>query len=608
MTKKMSRGKHQVLFNYLPGRTIEFERFPTISIISNIRGFECREVNKTIVLNKISEEVRAWHEEFRPTLRDAIINDHSRFVLLEPQAVEARMYPKIFRCDNCGNVVDYSHSNSLPQSSICNRCNSGRLFQLRFVQIHRCGLIRPLKPPYCSNCKSSNNYRLDFRNSTRFANFKWICNQCGDQRDVIPDMCNCNWPDNTQRRMEISVHRAHRTFYPHIIDMLNIPQRELDAFINYQDWPVIAAAKYLDLESVQDIDIKNFNIENNAELGISIDELNDLATRRRNKEITDAEFANEIERLGREKSQSNLSINEIIEDIERETNMPISIWRQASQELIETLLTYDNVRNENNIFENRNYCEIVPIAENLGFSKVALVSDFPIITATYAYSRVDFNPNDCRLVPFPEDQYQSNRYPIYVDEIQADAIIFKLNPERVIDWLIQNGFSPQIANISNPDRAYSAYFVNLFNGISFKQTIMENNPEARMVFGLIHTLSHIFIKKAAVMCGLEQPSLAEYILPRSLMFAIYCNHRYGKTIGALTALFEQNLRACLLSVQDSKKCIYDPVCRENGGYCHSCAHLPETSCRFFNLNLSRNFLFGGEEQEIGQVRRGFIEN
>jgi hypothetical protein len=97
------------------------------------------------------------------------------------------------------------------------------------------------------------------------------------------------------------------------------------------------------------------------------------------------------------------------------------------------------------------------------------------------------------------------------------------------------------------------------------------------------------------------------VLPKALTWAIYCNHRFGATIGALTALFEQALQQWLVDVRRSRRCVYDPVCSKAGGSCHACSHLAETSCRFFNLNLSRSFLFGGEDPEIGIVRVGFLD-
>jgi hypothetical protein len=160
---------------------------------------------------------------------------------------------------------------------------------------------------------------------------------------------------------------------------------------------------------------------------------------------------------------------------------------------------------------------------------------------------------------------------------------------------------------SNPDLALTAYFVQLLSHLPLHETLTAENKEARMVFGLLHTFSHLSMRQAALLCGLESTSLSEYVLPKALSFALYCNHRFGATIGALTALFEQSLSEWMNSIRETRRCVYDPVCRDRSGNCHACTHLAETSCRFFNLNLSRAFLFGGHDSELGEIRIGYFD-
>ena len=38
MGRKMTKGKQQVLFNYLPGQTFDFEKVATIARVSKIKG------------------------------------------------------------------------------------------------------------------------------------------------------------------------------------------------------------------------------------------------------------------------------------------------------------------------------------------------------------------------------------------------------------------------------------------------------------------------------------------------------------------------------------------------------------------------------------------
>jgi hypothetical protein len=171
MGRKMNRGKQQVLFNYLPGRTFDFEG-GVISRVSQIRGLQRNDLNIRRLLIKIQEEARGWDEQFRPGLPDRVLDDASRFVLLEPKNVDAELFPKVFWCDNrtCGRVFDYSNRDDLPRQSTCSVCHTGKLVQLRFVKIHQCGALEPLAPPICQQCHSSNHMVLDTRGSERISN------------------------------------------------------------------------------------------------------------------------------------------------------------------------------------------------------------------------------------------------------------------------------------------------------------------------------------------------------------------------------------------------------------------------------------------------------
>lgn len=150
MGRRMTRGKQQVLFNYLPGKTFDFEKIATIARVTRIRGTPTTELNAVVLLRRVAENARAWAPDLRPGLRDDVLSDPTRFVFLNPTEVQAEMFPKTLWCQNssCAVVRDFSNSGVLPTR--CPRCRSGRLKQLRFVKIHRCGAIEPLLPPRCA--------------------------------------------------------------------------------------------------------------------------------------------------------------------------------------------------------------------------------------------------------------------------------------------------------------------------------------------------------------------------------------------------------------------------------------------------------------------------
>lgn len=628
MGRIMNRGKQQVLFNYLPGRTFDFEG-GTISRVRSIRGLQRNDLSVRALLRRIAEEARAWPPEFRPALEDRGLDDPSRFVLLEPRSVEAELFPKVFWCDNrrCGRVFDYSNSEQLPRST-CRVCETGRLVQLRFVKIHRCGELAPLTPPFCQRCKASNHMALDTRGSERISGFQWICRQCGTRLAVFATSCRaCQWPgDNSMRNMSVEVHRAGRTFYPHTTTLLNIPDRELNRFLSLPEaqWSAIAAAKFLGIPEVANRALAEFGLSSNTRVGQGTFTLSAVEE----QQLRDRGFSDEQIRQFRDmqaqlqtaqteiqQSSSSTSIAQVL--VER-TGVPLSIWQNAGHEMLEAVMPIESGRPQH-LFDLPSTTPAIQTAQRLarqmGLSRLTLVTDFPMIVATYGYSRAESaprrNPQDpvlCRLNPFSPLRDYDGKFPIFVDEIRADALLFSLNPQRVYSWLERNSLQPStLPDGNDPGLSRQGYFVQLFNETSLRETLQVNQPQARMVFGLLHTLSHLCVRQAALLCGLDRTSLSEYLLPRTLTFAIYCNHRFGATIGALTALFEQSLAEWLNAVRDTRRCVYDPVCREREGSCHACTHLAETSCRHFNLNLGRSFLFGGSDPYLGEIQVGYLD-
>jgi hypothetical protein len=210
--RSMSRGKQQILFNYLPGRTFDFDKFAFIARVNSIRGDSRTDLNASVLLSKIADEVISWDEAVRPALRNDILQQAGRFVLLDPKSVQAGFFPKVFWCQNkdCGHVRDFSSRSSPPNA--CPFCQQRTLVQLRFVRIHRCGALHPLLPPSCPSCRTSSAMCLDTRGSERISNFRWICRKCGKTQSLFAGFCpDCQWPDKTLRTMDIEVHAERRS-------------------------------------------------------------------------------------------------------------------------------------------------------------------------------------------------------------------------------------------------------------------------------------------------------------------------------------------------------------------------------------------------------------
>jgi hypothetical protein len=324
-------------------------------------------------------------------------------------------------------------------------------------------------------------------------------------------------------------------------------------------------------------------------------------------ELTGSTSTDEVTRILERLERKAASPAGLVQAITQQTGVLWPTWQRAGQEMLEAVIPTESGRPKE-LFDQTQPHPAVQTASRMGLARLALVTDYPIITATYGSSRAEYSPQQqCRLNPFLPDRGHGGKFPIFVDEVQADALLLGLNVDRVCEWLERNGFPPTLPTGSDATLARRAYFVQLFGDAPLRQTLQADRPQARLVFGLLHTLCHLCIQHAALLCGLDRTSLSEYVLPRTPTFALYCNHRFGATIGALTALFEQSLAEWLNTVRNTRRCVYDPVCADQASNCHACTHLAETSGRFFNLNLSRAFLFGGRDAQLGTIQVGYFD-
>ena len=67
MPSRMRRGKQQVLLNYLPGRSFDFERIGVIARVDQIRGMPRQDLNGQLILVAVADYASAWSENHRPT-------------------------------------------------------------------------------------------------------------------------------------------------------------------------------------------------------------------------------------------------------------------------------------------------------------------------------------------------------------------------------------------------------------------------------------------------------------------------------------------------------------------------------------------------------------
>ena len=121
----------------------------------------------------------------------------------------------------------------------------------------------------------------------------------------------------------------------------------------------------------------------------------------------------------------------------------------------------------------------------------------------------------------------------------------------------------------------------------------ENESITKNVFGLLHSMSHAFIRMAGELSGLSSNSLTEIIIVETASIFIYAQTSLGIPLGALSGMAEMRYEYFLRRVlEDSRNCVFDPICRDRDDTaCSGCLIIPEISCNHFNAELGRKYMY-----------------
>jgi hypothetical protein len=447
-----------------------------------------------------------------------------------------------------------------------------------------CSEIQNLYVPYC-NDHGRQYIQLDDR-PDRYANFKWVCKICDETvREGVWGKCfNCD------SNMEPTVHRASKAYRVHSL-------KRVDIDYHYSIDPDSQESR------------EKSDVALGAYFGVfdhpheTIGDIMSLGGRESTKEedlMEEEELGEEeIEALKRRAPNFFKDDNEKRNIIETSQSLQEDNGQMISQNLMNYLLTLEEIDIETLAESNVSVDESArDMMENRGIEEIRLTSELPILTAVYGYHRTFDDPeNDdypqMRAFPWLSSENDRKR-PVYAKNTETEAVFVTLDPERVAEWLQENDLIDE--EIEDKGREeLKALIYNKMESIEPYDTVNEYSEVSVYVHRLLHTMSHQLMKSGSLLSGLEETSLAEFLFPEALTFAIYANQSQSYTAGGLYTLVDRDLDRWLKNAyREGQYCIYDPVCSNQGGSCHACTHIGEVGCQYFNQNLSRATLFGRE--------------
>lgn len=602
----MQRGKSQVLFRYLPECIIDHSDTQAIAKISAWNSIKSESTNEARLASEILPRLKRFVRKHGYPQNPRT----SSFVFLEPSSIEAELFPLTFICNKCDKAYSFDSIDRFrdyfTRSGYHCTCGGG-LRQLDLINYHICGNVSSLQVKKCPT-HGFEHIVLHTGNSSRISNWRWRCKICGAETGKVMGWCNeCNKP------METAPFRKSQVFYPHSISLINTKGISSAESCDRTDNLKLYIAQYLGILSPEDY----ADYQDTAK----VDSKQEEAERIRQNMIQQGlpeELINQIigTPSGSDRQIKRQETLREVDDLSLDNETLISIV--SSLQSFQDTIALPGAKEVNRVLDEAqargdpNYptriAKFPDALRRAGISEAYVVNDLPVISAVFGYSRSSTNPGECVLRGFKSDAKYPDKTPIYVNPTETEGIVIVFDRWRILRWLQVNGLVSDIPDRSD-ERGLKQWFLRNIktDAIPIYDEIPDSFRETKAVYTLIHTISHVLLRKAAGLVGMDKDSLAEIIFPEVPAIAIYTNNAHDFQIGGMHTLFETAIIPWIdMAFESAETCLYDPVCISSDASCHACLHISEVSCVHFNRDLGRHYLIG-RENEHGRIF-GFWEH
>lgn len=604
--RAFSRGQTQVLYRFLPGAIFEHDDYG-LCLVDSINTVDPGTINYRALFETLTEALRQWdHDGFCAGFPDPRSDNFRKMYRIgQPSEVRFSPFPRVMKCRKCNHIIKYDtlKKNRSLEPGRCPRpgCD-GRLSQLGYVEVHNCGRLEEIHIPD-KGCPQHGTKYLRFFDPGRTQKARWVCGECGREiQKARMTPCNCSYTAalGTLKRSEyerfLRLYPAGEPglFIPLVIPFINFSEEDERRLTDLKDGHALLLARLWGVleERVAEVVTQR----NKLDSGISASDPNMAAIIEELRKLNpNSPLLKNIDAASEESPGGKA-----IEMVKSRLNDTFYLDSSPSRRLVEHIALLDstditdlsmvtNRLRQRGAKEQANTLELASLEamQKLGLANIQVINDFPIAIAAIGYTRVAKDPNRSVLNPFPADS--GGKVPLFVIPSETEGLWFKLNPVRVTDWLIKNNFA--VGPLPETEVDSWAWLVNHVHWEKLEPKTSVSGIE-QAIITLLHTMSHVLIQRVE-WSGFSSSSIGEYLMPETLSFIIFANRFAESKIGGLTTLFEQRLPYWLEdTAQASRDCVYDPLCREDGGSCVSCLYR-EHNCPFFNRHLSRAVLYGG---------------
>ena len=623
----MRRSKSQAVYKFLPGVWVSERDEKGRAVTARINNWnysKMENIYHSFIESEIKRLVRLFGDKGGDITSFCVEDDIEAFTIVEPACIDnvpdvlGEMSPLVFYCSSCGKTFSKRSIKDVEEGTwFCSTCQKRSIKQLQMIYACECGHAEPIKIPY-----KKDRDMLYRPNKTAFKMFyKEGKNEVAADFGIQCPRCQSRLnPDNAE---------SPKNYKPFTISIINLIDKKAGSFFEKGiDAQKTIIAKWFGQVSDEEYD----KLLSNIELAFSDGMKSDSQRKEAEEQVKMLISMNIVKPEDFEKTvQGLLGSKSTVVSVEKFASSCDDIFalKKAENEVEYQrwinyysfkLMQYNTVRYAKKVITISDSIErqlemefiddpseILDEQEHLGIKHMQVSCDMEIITSTYGYTRRVSNPmnrtnKNIRLKLNAYDKAKDgNTNLVFGAKLETEGILFEIDQSKIVKWLRENDVITE-AEMPDTDDELSvkkwfaekvkAHTIGMFGEAG-------SDPITTNVYGLLHTMSHAFIKTIGELSGLSSNSLTEILFLETASIFIYAQSSQGLPLGALSGMVETNYAKFLKQTYaDNRNCIFDPICSDRQDTaCSACVVIPEVSCGYFNSTLGRKYLYSIETEE-----------
>lgn len=618
----MKRSKSQAVYKFLPGMWVSEKNDSGRSVTAEIKNWNNKKIENiynSFIEGEIKRQIGLF-EKRGGDINAFNLNGENCFMIVEPACNEGipdiigTMSPLLFYCSSCQHTFQKNDAGQVDNRTWkCSNCEKYSVKQLQMVYTCECGYAQPITRPSIKGVAdllyrpNQNQYKMFYRqgNSEKIAEFVLLCPNC--KARLVPDNAESS--------------RNYKPFSLRIINLVD--KRNGDFFEKGEEAQKIVISKWFGKLTQEQYE----KILNNVELAFS-----DMMRSDEQRKEVEAQVKGMITAGLIMEEQFDIFVNNMLAT--KQKGGSIEQYASACDELFAKMkkdneeiykrwvssyaykiMQYDTIKYARQVFTLWDAIDkqmalefidspddVLDMNKKLGIVNMQVSCDIEIINCTYGYTRKASDPannqnSKCRLKLNAYDKTRDGSANlVYGAKLETEGILFEISQQKIIKWLLVNNIitEEQFPDLDD-ELSVKKWFAENVKGdvVSVFGEIDESEKITKYVFGLLHSMSHAFIKTAGEISGLAGNSLTEIIIVETASIFIYAQTTQATPLGALSGMAENNYAQFLNKVYvETRNCVFDPICTERDDTsCSACLIIPEISCNHFNNELGRKYLY-----------------